>query len=89
MKLIRLGYYYIDCGDPAEALPLTDQLLKSTPDHIDAMTLKADAYLTMQDETAALEWYQNALRSFYHRYPNSYEAPEYLLSQIAVLQQRE
>jgi hypothetical protein len=53
------------------------------------MTLKADAYLTMQDESAALEWYQNALRSFYHRYPNSYEAPEYLLSQIAVLRQRE
>ncbi len=88
-KLIHLAYFYLDCGDPAEALSIADQLLKSTPEDLDVMTLKADAYLALENYPQALEWYQSTLRAFQIQQPDSYELPEYLLSQIAALIERE
>ncbi|HLF63555.1 MAG TPA: hypothetical protein VI603_07375 [Saprospiraceae bacterium] len=87
IKFIRLGYFYLDCGDPTEALIIADRLLSTTPDFLDAVTLKADAYLVMEDNDQALEWYKKALGLFHLQNPNSYELPEYLLSQIAALQE--
>jgi tetratricopeptide (TPR) repeat protein len=88
-KLIHLAYFHLDCGDPAEALIIADQLLTSTPQDLDAMTLKADAYLAVENFAQALEWYQSTLRAFQIQQPDSYELPEYLLSQITALMERE
>jgi tetratricopeptide (TPR) repeat protein len=86
-KPLRLGYFYLDCGDPNEALTVADQLLRTSPQSLDAMTLKADAYLILEDTAQALEWYERSLHQFLVQYPDSYEAPDYLLSQIAALKQ--
>lgn len=88
-KLLRLAYFNLECGDPAKALSIANQLLERNPRSVDAITLKADAFLVMDDESEALQWYEQALYEYGLQFPDIYEPPEYLLNQIEAIRQRQ
>jgi len=89
VKLVTLGYFYLDCDDPNQSMTTVDEVLKSEPEYLDAVTLKGDVYQALQDTTQALIWYENALKLFHLQYPDSFEDPEYLLNRMRALRKEE
>jgi hypothetical protein len=85
-RLIKAGYFSLQCGNPKEAVQIANQILASSPGHLAALILKADASLALHMPEQALEIYQHALELFYLKHPDEYEPPDYLLLQIRALQ---
>ncbi len=79
---LKLGRYYLQEEDPIKAKEFAQRILKREPNSLDALVLRADSQLLSKNYKVALADYQKALDLFYIEFPDSYEAPEYLLDMI-------
>lgn len=71
--------YYQKTNDPAQALKQAQKVLAANPRSIPAHILIGEVKEGQGDLRGALEAYQIAEADFYEQYPNSYEAPLYLV----------
>lgn len=87
-RRVALANYHLDCGQPDQALLLANELMETYPG-LDVVILKADALVAVDRGREALDFYRQALEMFYAEFPDSYEAPEYLLDMISALEEQE
>ena len=80
--LLKIGQYYLQDEDPGKAIEYAEQILSRNANTLDGLVLRGDSYLFMENYNKALVDYERALKLFYQEFPDSYEAPEYLLDMI-------
>jgi tetratricopeptide (TPR) repeat protein len=76
---LSLARYYDATGDARGALQYAEKALAANPKSIPASILVGEVREGLGDLKGALEGYKNAQHEFYQQYPNSYEAPLYLI----------
>ena len=76
---LSLARYNDATGDSRGALQYAEKALAVNPKSIPASILVGEVREGMGDLKGALEGYKNAEHEFYQQYPNSYEAPLYLI----------
>jgi tetratricopeptide (TPR) repeat protein len=89
VMLLKIGQYYLQDEDPSKAISYADQILSRNANSLDGLVLRADSYLLMENYKNALMDYEQALALFYQTFPDSYEAPEYLLAMIEYVREKE
>ncbi|MDX1479978.1 MAG: hypothetical protein R3301_19860 [Saprospiraceae bacterium] len=86
---LDLGYFFLDCNLVDDAATVSDALLRTTPQSIDATILRAEVLLAQRDTVQSRQLFERALEMFYQQYPDSYEPPEYLLGRLDLLERNQ
>jgi len=79
---LQVAQYYQAAQDWARALEAAQRALAANPRSIPAQILVAEIEEAQGDRPTALQAYQAALAEFDRQYPDSYEAPRYLIRKI-------
>ncbi len=76
---LQFAYYYQKRKDWGRALESAQKVLTAAPNSIPAQIVVGQVKEAQGDLNGALKAYQVAEQGFYQQYPNSYEAPLYLI----------
>lgn len=85
---LDLARYFMTAGDVKNALDHAQKAMTVNPKSIPALIETGDAKEASGDLEGALSAYQKAMQEFYQQYPDSYEAPEYLIYKTTSLMEK-
>ncbi len=86
--MVKTGQYYLLDENPKKATEFANGALRAYPNSLDATVLHAECLLFLENYKAALVDFEKALNLFHQQFPDSYEAPEYLLDMLEYVRGR-
>ena len=84
--LLDQAFHYFVCNDGDNLMHFANEILAINDQSIAGYTYLADAQFLNDDRAEALVNYKKALELFYEQYPDEYELPMILISNISMLE---